>query len=520
MNFFENMCRLFFFVSTDKKDPKADDYKQGLWSTIKEVFSKQDMREKLFSILDTLSQIKKTGDIGAFFDDIFYTDASTDWQSHTSRVKLFGVNTNIFDVTCSSNEFESAHVMLYAILTYCSKFKVYKVNDDLRNYVRVCRNYLDEHNYFATSSVNIVAQVRANEMKAYDAFFCMLQNNANVFVSLEKPSLNNDYVKTECDKIIYYKDPDVLKLVRKIEDMSYTHGNIKAFTDQLDRCIGNAATCEKIWEAIYAFRNASSLEKVQLFCMFGYRGISVKDCAHGKAVFLGGEFDGTPRWMVHFRQKSANKTNHPLRNWFNSFIAEYQKENNLNNIIAAHTGNSIKTPNHAVDYLLKYDDVLASQVYWRKDKNAAPFYFAMQNPWKDLDIITIHSFSATPLNRAYQTCPMANAVARKMKRFDYYYNSEPRRMTYRGEAASKEGIIINKNGDNNQQLFYLKFNKNEWMTNADSYNNLSQELQVAFHKISGTNDYKLNLQDLVSDVVDFMDAVVSHFENKKLLYIS
>lgn len=517
MNFFDNMSRLFFFISSNKKEPKADDFKQGLWSTIKEIFSKQDMREKLFSLLDTLSLINKQGNIDHFFNDIFYISSSTDWQSHTSHVKLFGTNTNLFDVTCSSNEFESAHVMLYAILTYCSKFKVYEVDDNLRNYARVCRNFLDEHYYFASSSVNIVAQVRANDMKAYDAFFSMLLNNANVFDSLTKPTLNNEYVNTESDKIVYYQNPDVLKLVRKIEDMSYTHGNIKAFKQQLDECIANNTLCEKIWNAIFAFKNASSLEKVQLFCMFGYRGIPVKDCAHGKAVFLGGEFDGTPRWMVHFRQKPAKNTKHPLEDWFNSYIAEYQKLGNINNIIAAHTGKAIKSPQTTVDYMLKYPDVLASQVYRRKVRDAAPFYFAMQNPWKDLDIITIHSFSATPLNRAHQTCPLANAVARKMKRFDNYYTSEPRRMTYVGEAASKEGIKINKNGDWNQLLFYLKFNKYEWMTNADSYNNLPQILQAKFIKKSNTNDYTLNVQDLVSEVVDFMNDVVSYFEVRKLL---
>lgn len=517
MNFFDNMCRLLFFISSDKKDPKADDYKLGLWSTVKEVFSKQDMREKLFLLLDTLSFIKKEGSFDDFFNDIFYTDSSTDWQTHTTKVKLFGTNKNLFDATCSSNEFEWSHVMLYAILTYCTKFNVYKANDNLLNYVRVCRNYLDEHNYFASSSVSIVGQVRANEMKEYDAFFTMLQNNVNAFDSLRKPSLKNDYVKTECDKLAYYQDADVLKLVRKIEDMTYTHGNIMAFKQHLDKCIGNPALCEKTWEAIYAFRNASSLEKVQLFCIFGYKGIEVKDCAHGKAVFLGGEFDGTPRWMVHFRKKFEKNDNRPLKDWFNSYMNEYQKTGNLSTIITANTGNAIVSPATVVDYMLKYPDVLASQVYWRKEINEAPFYFAMQNPWKDLDIITIHSFSATPLNRAYQTCPMANAVARKMKRFDNYSTSNPRRMTCVGEAASKEGIIINKAGDWNNTLFKLWFDKFEWKTDADSYNNLSQILQTKFANVPGTNEYILNANDLISDVVDFMNEVVSDFEIKKML---
>ncbi len=516
MNFFDNMCRLLFFISSDKKDPKAEDYHQGLWSTVKEVFSIQDMRLKLFSLLDTLSYIKKDGGIEDFFEKIFYTESSTDWHTHTTKVKLFGTNKNLFNATCSSNEFEWSHVMLFAILTYCAKFKVYKANDNLLNYVRVCRNYLDEHNYFASSSVNIVAQVRANDMKAYDAFFTMLQNDANVFVSLNNPTLDNDYVKTECDKLAYYQDADVLKLVRKIEDMTYTHGNIMAFKQQLNKCFGNQTACEKTWEAIYAFRNASALEKVQLFCMFDYKGIFVKDCAHGKAVFMGGEFDGTPRWMVHFRQKTTKNANHPLASWVNSYVSAYQGNGSISDIIETHI-NAIKSPKSPVEYMIKYPDVLASQVYWRKERNNAPFYFAMMNPWMDLDIITIHSFSSTPLNRAYQTCPMANAVARSMQKFMFYSNSQPKRMTSVGECASKEGIIINKDGDWNNSLFTLWFNRNEWMTDANSYNNLSPALQAKFINVSGTNEYILNVQDLISDVVELMDSVVSDFEVRNLL---
>ena len=232
---------------------------------------------------------------------------------------------------------------------------------------------------------------------------------------------------------------------------------------------------------------------------------------------MGGEFDDTQRWMVHFRQKSAKGTNHPLADWFNNYMTEYLKTGNLNHIIASHTGNAITSPITTIDYMLKYPDVLASQVFKRKDKNEAPFYFAMQNPWKDLDIITIHSFSAKPLNRAYQVCPMANAVSRKMKRFAIHATSNPIRISSLGEAASKGGVTINKNGDWNQILFSLRFDKNEWITNADSYNNLSPTLQTKFVNIQGTNNYILNAHDLVSDAIDFMDDVVSDFEARNLL---
>lgn len=518
MNFFDNFCRLFYFIYTDKSDLKAEDYRQGLWSTVKEVFCANATRAKLFDILDTLSEIKKQGGIEKFFEGIFYVDSSSDWSTQTTKVKIFGDKTNLFDAVCSSSEFEWSHVMLYAILTYCTKHKVFSVNDDLRNYVRVCRNYLDEHNYFNTSNVTITPQIRANDMKKYNADFTMLQKHPKVFASLESADVTNEYIESERKKLKYYQDCYAIKLVRKIEDMTYTHGNLKAFSVWLDNCIGDSERCKKTWEAIYAFRKAKPLQKVQLFCIFGYRGIEVKDCAHGKAIFLGGEFDGTSRWMVHFRQKSTTPDNkHPLEDWFCAYMEEYVKNGDLDNIIKSHTDKAVVSPSKPVDYMLKYPDVLASQVYWRKEPNSAPFYFAMQNPWNDLDMITIHSFSRSPLNKAYQTCPMVNAVARGMKDFEKYASCNPSRMSSISEAATKASLVINKDGDWNNLLFYLHFRQHEWITNEESFNSLPSDLKGQFIHDPETNYYKLNVQDWIADTIDFMDKVVSEFESSKVL---
>lgn len=519
MNFFDNFCRLYYFITSDKKNLNAEDFKKGLSSTNKEVFEKQNVRNNFFTMLDTLSEIKKTTGVDIFFNDIFYTDESTDWQFHTSKVKLFGGNINLFDSACSSCEFEWSHVMLYAILSYCSKFKLYQVDDDLRNYVRVCRNYLDEHNYFSSSNVTIISQVRANDMKTYDSFFNMLQDNKEAFKSLISPSQTNEYIKTEQEKLIFYQDHNTLKLVRKIEDMSYTHGYIKAFSTWLVQCIGNPTLCEKTWKAIYAFYKASPLDKVRLFCIYRYQGIFVKNCAHGKAVFMGGEFEKTPRWMVHFRQKIQKNSKHPLDDWFCKYMTEYKEQGSLDKIISNKTGSAICSPSTVWDYMLKYPDILASQVYWRNDQNSAPFYFAMQNPWNDLDIITIHSFSKAPLNRAYQTCPMANAVAIKINNFKKYSddNANPKRISSVGEGASKAGIVINKDGDWNHVLFILWFNKFEWMTNSSCYNHLSPNLQAKFSHGTNADDYILDTTDLIADAIEFMNSVVTEFEKNGLL---
>ena len=81
----------------------------------------------------------------------------------------------------------------------------------------------------------------------------------------------------------------------------------------------------------------------------------------------------------------------------------------------------------------------------------------------------------------------------------------------------KEGIIINKDGDWNHILFTLWFNKFEWMTNLEFYNQLSQDLQEKFSRGTNADDYILNTTDLIADTIEFMNSVVSEFEKRGLL---
>ena len=508
MHFFNNLTRLFFFIVPEHQSLNAEDYKAGLWSMVENVYKdNKEFRRMLFGMLDTLHGIDAAnGSIRRFFGSIFAKEAES------GKVRLIDGPTDLFEATCSSDSFSANHILLFAILLYCMKHHVYASDGKLLNYVRFCRNYLYEHNYFDTANVTVSPQIRVNEMAQYLRFFEALAADADPLVSLGKMELKDDYALREKAKLAYYQHPEVMELVWKLEDLPYTCGNLGAFASVLEMCMADETYCAKVWDAVDAFVHAPALTKVQLFVTFGYKGIEVRNCAYGKAVFLGGEFNGTPRWAAHFRKKYDAAS--PLNIWMMRYVEDFSRENDLNVLVSQR----IPADRHSVGYyLLKYPDVLAAQVYWRNDPNYAPFYFAMMRPWEDLDMIAIHSFSSRPLNNAYQVCPMANAVARKIDRYRKY--NDARRMGNSGQFADKAGIVINEypNGWDNI-IFAMGFDAWEWLLPQETFDRLPPSLQEELHWDG--DRYVLEQpedKDLVETAVDFMNKVLDNFEQRGLL---
>lgn len=516
VNFFNNMTRLFFFINTDKVNPKAEDYRQGLSATVSEVYKSPDAQSGLFDTLDTLcaiSQYNGKEGIAAFFEELFYTTSSSDWSNHTTKVKMFrdAADTNLLSIISASDDFKWTHVLLYAIVLYCKKHEQYVVNDNLRNYVRICNNYLYEHNYLDNGGVSIVLQVRVNEMCKYVQTFAYLCADADPFVSLVADT-QDGYIIKEQNKLKYYKDAEVLLLVRKLEDMSCTYGNLSAFTSLLDKCLSSHASCQKVWDAMLAFHNASPLRKAQAFVAFGYKGLSLNMCSYGHRVFIGSSFNGTDHWMVHFRAKEKALDNEKdMDKWSQEYVNAFIKYGDIETAISQQIPQPLTT---LKDYMLKYDDILAAQVWWRKDKNSAPFYYAMPHPWEDFDMIAIHSFSSRPLGNSYQTCPMVNAVVRQLS--DYSQLIENGQLGHCGHGATKGPLLIAKSGDWSNPLFSLQLGSKNWHTNSACYGELNQALQGRFtqHPVN-SGDYILtiaNNRDLISEAVDLLNSVIVFFK--------
>lgn len=509
MHFFNNITRLLFFIIPKNQTLNAEDYKTGLWSTVNDVYQRNnEFCDILFDILDTLYQIDtENGSINKFFNDIFTT------ETNGNKVCLFDDKTDIFETACNSDTFSANHILLFAILNYCRKFQKFKADKQLLTYVRICRNYLFEHNYFDTANISISPQIRVTEIAQYLRFFEALLVNIDPLVSLDMLTLKDEYALREKSKLAYYQNPNVQKLAWKLEDQTLTYGNLSAFVSVLDMCMTDDSLCAKVFEAVEAFINAPALTKVQLFITFGYKGIEVRNCAYGKAIFLGSKFKGTPRWMVHFRKKYNSSS--PINNWMMRYVGAFIQENNLNTILTQHMPTD---KNSVTYYMLKYPDILASRVYWIEEPNLAPFYFAMMNPWNNLDMITIHSFSSRPLNNAYQVCPIANAVIHRINKFKKYYDTN--RIGYFGQYADKQGIVINEYPNGwDKTIFTLTFGSWEWRLSQETYNRLPPSLQQKLRQYDN-NNYVLcqtENKDLIEIAVDFINEVIIMFEQTKLL---
>ena len=516
MNFFTNYSRLFFFVATQSNDPKVEDYNGKVWSTTESLYGQNDrLVIELFETLDALVGIDTNMGLDRFFNELFYTTPSTQWDDYTTRVKLFNIkNVNLFKTCYENDTFGMQHVLLYAVLKYCIKYKISNVSDELKAYTRFSRNYLYQHCYLDSGAVNVAPNIRVVDMKKYDKVFEYLCSEQNVIDSIRKPFNGEEsiYIEYERDKNSYYEKPDVLKLEQKIEDTSFCYGDIQGFKSVLEKCKNGEWPCEKVWEAIYAFLNASNLQKAQLFVSFDYKGVEIgNDCAYGKRIFIGAK----DKWGVHFRIRNK-KDEKAISRWALKYVEAYLNTPDIAKIIAVEQKKIEHNPKSMRDYMLKYKQVIAAQVRWRKNIEEAPFYYAMPKPWDNMDSIVIHSFSNRPLGNAYQTCPMVNAVARSMSNYDEHH------MSYEGQGSDKRGIRI-YDGEWNKIYFSMRFAENEWhieLEHCELPNELQRRLEpvveddgiIYYYRLSPKSGY-----DLVENGRDFIERVVDYLKAEKII---
>jgi hypothetical protein len=502
MSFFNNMLRLMYFVNySGKNEAKAGDYKPGVWEQVAVVLSNARLREFLFGSLDWLYKTHKEYDGGLpkFFSDVFYTNEPVGrMDDGERRVRLFVAkndvdmgdgNVDLFNlISRSSEDFRSEHIMLYALLLYCVKFDVSVVDNDLLGYIRKCRNYLLELKQQNTAKVTVESNVRVNNMNAYLDNFVKFMNEGDVAT---------ESIEVGC-------------LRRNIEDMDYVKGCIEAFEKVFELCGDGKIKCNDVWDAMQAFRLANAVEKVQLFIAFGYRGKDFGDCNYGKRIFMGCDTntkdDGVQRWEMHFRMNGGK-----LAPWVEKYVTAFAKVRDVKTLISQ----AQKTVPHSVaDYMLRYPEIVAAQVYKRKDLNGAPFYYAMPNPWNDFDIIVIHSFSSRPLI-GYNICPMVNAVFRRLSFRDEGV------CWYEGLNSQKEGIRFHDKDDN--EVFSFYFFEKEWYV-WRGFNLLSPSLRNLFapKETDDNGDEYWNMleqpgKDLIEQAVDFLEKVYLLLKKKKLI---
>lgn len=378
--FFHNMHRMLYFLMKGMTC-KVEDYKIGTKSQQDEVFSflyeeRPLYLDLLFNGIDWLYRVHLKTGLDSFFDSVFRNSDSTD---RTDKVFLFGDGNhelNLFRrfVSQPKSLFEGNHVLLFCIIKYGIQTGIVNPDQYFLEYVRNCRNYLESKSYFDHAALVMQPQVRVTDMSEYNDAF-------------ER----------------YIAAPNSKSSIRKmIEDLPYIRGNTMSFDEIISKVENHQLEEDLVREAITSFNNLSTSEKVKLLLSNGFRGVCVGDCGYGKRIFLGSDTSRNRTRISHWDVVFRTKESQSIKEAINSIICRYCKgESCLDQIT------KIDYPKAPIDYLLKYDDVLCAQVPWRsEDPNDAFFFFAMQNPWMDLDMISIHSYSGNPLAAAYQVCPM------------------------------------------------------------------------------------------------------------------
>lgn len=462
---------------------KVEDYKIGTKSQQDEVFSflyeeRPLYLDLLFNGIDWLYKVHLKTGLDSFFDSVFRNSDSTD---RTDKVFLFGDGNhelNLFRrfVSQPKSLFEGNHVLLFCIIKYGIQTGIVNPDQYFLEYVRNCRNYLESKSYFDHAALVMQPQVRVTDMSEYNDAF-------------ER----------------YIAAPNSKSSIRKmIEDLPYIRGNTMSFDEIISKVENHQLEEDLVREAITSFNNLSTSEKVKLLLSNGFRGVWVGDCGYGKRIFLGSDTSRNKTRISHWDVVFRTKESQNIKEAINSFVCRYcNGESSLEQIT------KIDYPKDPIDYLLKYDDVLCAQVPWRsEDPNDAFFFFAMQNPWMDLDMISIHSYSGNPLAAAYQVCPMTKAVANKLSfvPLDSFH--------FVGHAAEKAGMtFIDKN---ERPVFSLVFGKMEWEITIGS-DLLPQSLKDKYSINHNNQLFASEREDLIEIAVCFMEDVFKIIQEKNLL---
>ena len=419
LNFYHYIFSLQYFISrkdgSDEEDSVIDDTEK----TRKVLFSKNENISFLYQALDTFVYImKENNTIGDFFDNLFYLEG----QETDGRIRLFSSKTtNLFESCITSKASVDEQILLYCLIVYCIKKKCYTITDELKIYMRICRNLLESINQRLTKDMQIHSNVRLSQLPKYIATINNLCSIAD-YSTVEK--LNAGMGDTEAVirviKCYLVKDADIYKL----EDSGYTHGSLYAFDLSMNH--------NELSEAFTAFKRAKDMNRARILVAYGYQGTNFGMCAHGERRFFGYK----DRWNVIFRYKSESQV---LKEVFSSFVSDFNKQKDIETILNTKK-NTVNKDSFAY-YFLNYDAFANSALWWTMDDKDDPklvdahHFFAINT---EHDIITLPRFSSNPL-LGYHTDPYACAVAQKIK------NAHPdiyAKMNYTGKDKNKAKIVL------------------------------------------------------------------------------
>ena len=449
LNFYHYIFSLQYFISrkdgNDEEDSVIDDTEKARM----DLFSKNENISFLYQSLDTFVNIlKKNKTVDEFFNNLFYLDG----QQTDGRIRLFSSKTvNLFEACITSKASVDEQILLYCLIVYCIKKKCYIITDELKIYMRVCRNLLESINQRLTKDMQIHSNVRLSHLPKYIATINDLCSIAD-YRDIEKlnAGMGDTETVTRIIKCYLKKDIDIYCL----EDSGYTHGSLYAFDLSINH--------HELAEAFAAFKKANDMNRARILVAYGYQGTNFGLCAHGERRFFGYK----DRWDVIFRYKSDSRA---LKDAFSSFVIDFSTHKDMETILNTKKG-TVNKDSFAY-YFLNYDAFANSALWWTMDDQEdsklvdAHHFFAINS---EHDIITLPRFSSNPL-LGYHTDPFACAVAQKIRKThpDIY-----EKIYYTGKDRNKAKIIFT---DYNIELLCTD---NGWAISFSSISNDSKKLHL------------------------------------------
>lgn len=362
-NYYNYILKLCYYEITADSEVAYDEKQE------KDLLSNSDVVKFIFWTLDFFAGI---GNIKSFFEELLYLNTK-DEAIAKSKTKLFlsdEPDADIFRMVIANKCSVDNQVLLFLLLKYCKQNKVDCVDENLRRYVRWCRNYLEDKNQRLTVDMKMHSNVRLNDLSSY-------LSDAGAFIKAPaglKAALEDD-------------------VFILMENSGYLHGYLKAF----DLANPNLAI-----DFFMAFRSASNIEKMRLLVAYGFTGADWGWCAHGTRHFFGnGE-----RWDTLFRHAATAKALKPI---LTEIAKDYASTPDISKLIDTKLCELVSKREYSFAYyIIKYRDFAESSVWWRMDDGKSGLhFFAYAN---EFDVITISQYNSRPLN-AYHTDPYACVVA-------------------------------------------------------------------------------------------------------------
>ncbi len=445
------------------------------------VFSSKRNIEFLFNSLDFLSDLIN---IKGFFETLF--DGLTMFDHYSDDYFLRVISDIGFDV--------KDKVVLYTVLTYCTKNSIKQVDDELKDLVRIVRNLLlTVRQPNQSRRIEYVSNLRLPNVSEYckfiDAIIEKKEEEKNksfyqLLVENEFSGFGRDYIQNEKAKAeVILSNPNLKKEILSLEEHPQIQGNTANFKlDSID--IGNKL---KAFTEIWSDKTDSNLIVRALLTIDDYSIRTHSYSALGDIWFF-----GCKQYWNRILTRTSNDTVSIFSNTLDEFLTIYLKskgnstDEKLNSLIENHRSN-IKDWRY---YFIKYESFtkntyLNLNIFTWNDENG-------------FDINYLGNSGNYPLH-SYHLNPYLIALST-------FFNMNKKVTLFWGRFAELSYIVVSN-------AVNINVSKNGWLISTIGNFEIQLNL-ITKYKLEQSNAIYIlrdsNSKDKIEIAVDFINDILVH----------